>query len=238
MVAVLAHAHADDIVTAHLPLIRTIARRLSKRLPPSVEVEELVNIGVLGLMDAHDRFDATKGVPFKSYAEMRIKGQMIDALRADDIVPRSVRRKHNRLEQERAQLTHRLGRAPNHEEVREQLDLNEAAYTRYVNDATVARVVSLDAPVGEEGDAALVDCLARPEGTAEDDLGTRQLRKSVAVAVAHLPEKERAAVTLYYLQRMTLKEIGEHLGVTESRACQLRGQGVKRLQYRLRNLMA
>jgi len=226
----------NELVLTHLPLIRTIAKRLSKRLPPSVEVEELVNIGVLGLLDAWDRFDATKGVPFKSYAELRVKGQMIDALRSDDLVPRSVRRKHTRLEQERVQLTHRLGRTPTRDEMRRQLDLAPTAYDAYVTDSRIARLASLDAPISDDSGATLGDNICLDATTAEDTFSDKELRKQVASAVHNLPDRERKVVTLYYIHRLTLREIGDQLGVTESRACQLRGQGVKRLKFRLRNL--
>lgn len=228
----------QSLVIEHLPLIQAIAKRLVKRLPPSVEADELVNIGVLGLLDAWDRFDSSKGVPFRAYAEMRIKGQIIDSLRRDDIVPRSVRRKHNRIQQEKAALTHRLGRTPNMEELRDQLDLNPKAFDRYVTDSRIAKVLSLDAPTGDDDDSCLlVESLSTLAETAEDTLHNKELRKAVAAAVQHLPEKERFAVTEYYIARRTLKSIGGELGVTESRACQLRGQGIKRLRFRLRTML-
>jgi RNA polymerase sigma factor FliA len=226
----------NELVLKHLSLIQTIAKRLSKRLPPSVEVEELVNIGVLGLLDAWDRFDATKGVPFKSYAELRIKGQMIDALRSDDLVPRSVRRKNTRLQQERTQLTHRFGRMPTRNEMCSQLDLAPTAYDAYVTDSRIARLTSLDAPVGDDGGATYGDNICLDDSTAEDTFSDKQVREQVASAVHNLPERERKVVTMYYIRRLTLREIGSQLGVTESRACQLRGQGVKRLKFRLRSL--
>jgi len=226
----------EQLVLQHLPLIHTIAKRLVKRLPPSVEVEELVNIGVLGLMDAWERFDTTKGVPFKSYAEMRIKGQMIDSLRSDDIVPRSVRRKHTRLTRERSELTVRLGRTPSMEEMRNQLDLAPKAFEAYVRDSHIAKVSSLDAPTTEDSTTPLVENLSLGGDTAEDSFSDKEIRMAVARAVELLPERERQVVTMYYVERMTLREIGDALGVTESRACQIRGQGVKRLKYRLRNI--
>lgn len=226
----------EQVVLQHLPLIQTIAKRLVKRLPPSVEVEELVNIGVLGLMDALARFDAQKGVPFKSYAELRIKGQMIDALRSDDIVPRSVRRKHTRLTREREQLSVRLGRAPSLEEVRGQLDLAPKAFEAFVRDSHIAKVTSLDAPANDDSATPLIENLSLSSNTAEDTFSDKQLRTAVARAVEQLPTRERSVVTMYYVERKTLREIGETLGVTESRACQIRGQGVKRLKFRLRHV--
>ncbi len=226
----------EELVSTYLPLIRLISRRILKRLPPTVELDELVNIGVLGLMDAWDRYDGSRGVPFKSYAELRIRGQIIDSLRDDDIVPRSVRRKHTRLEQERDVLQGRLGRAPTHEEVRNQLDLTPQAYATFVADATVATVTSLDTPANDEGSQTLLDLLASNQSDAEDCFGEKEVSQHVARAIAQLPERERAAVVGYYLHRETLRDIGQRLGVTESRACQLRSQGVKRLQNRLRHV--
>jgi RNA polymerase sigma factor for flagellar operon FliA len=229
----------NSLVMTHLPLIQTIAKRIVKRLPPSVEVDELVNIGVIGLLDAWERFDSSKGVPFRSYAEMRIRGQIIDSLRRDDIVPRSVRRKHNRLEQERTSLTNRLGRTPTFDELRGQFDMNQTAFTRYVSDSRIAKVVSLDAPTGDSDDSCmLVEKLSNLSESAEDTISNKELRQAIAEAVQFLPEKEQFAVVEYYISRRTLKSIGVDLGVTESRACQLRSQGVKRLRFRLRAITA
>ncbi len=229
-------ASTREVVLHHLPLIRAIAGRLSKRLPPTVEVGELINIGVLGLLNARDRYDERKGVPFEAYAEMRIRGQMLDALRANDIVPRSVRRKHNRLQREREALRHRLGRMPTRTEVREQLDMAPKKFDAYVSDAIIAPVTSLDISTTHDGSNLLVDSLSGHDPTAEDAFGDQQVRKAVSSAIQTLPEKERFAVVEYYLQHRTLKSIGAELGVTESRACQLRSQGVKRLRVRLRGI--
>jgi len=224
------------VLSAHVGLVRTIARRLAHRLPPSVEVDELVSIGTLGLMDAWERFDTERGVSFKSYAEMRIKGQMIDALRRNDWVPRSARKKNENLEHTRAALSRRLGRTPTQEETRRALGMRKDVFEAYCKDATIRPLTSLDAPMGEDGSARIVDRVAGEEDSAADVLARKELRHEVALAVSNLPEKERVAVTLSYLEHLTLKEIGQRLGVTESRACQLRSQGVKRLRFRLRTV--
>ena len=226
----------QEVVLRPLPLIRGIASRLSKRLPPTVEVGELVNIGVLGLLNARDRYDDSKGVPFEAYAEMRIRGQMLDALRDNDIVPRSVRRKHNRLQREREALRNRLGRMPTRTEVREQLDMAPKKFDAYVSDAIIAPMTSLDISTTHDGSNLLVENLSGHDPTAEDNFGDQQVRTAVSSAIQTLPEKERFAVVEYYLQHRTLKSIGAELGVTESRACQLRSQGVKRLRVRLRGI--
>ena len=226
----------DAVLSNHISLVRTIARRLAHRLPPSVEVDELVSIGTLGLMDAWDRFDEQRGVTFKSYAEMRIKGQMIDSLRRNDWVPRSARKKNENLEHTRAALHRSLGRRPTRAEMCDALGMTPTTYEAYCADATIRPLTSLDEPMGDTTTVRLVDRVAGEEDTAAELLARRELRSEVALAVSNLPEKERVAVTLSYLEHMTLKQIGARLGVTESRACQLRSQGVKRLRYRLRSV--
>ncbi len=226
----------NAFLAAHIGLVRTIARRLAHRLPPSVEVDELISIGTLGLMDAWERFDAERGVTFKSYAEMRIKGQMIDALRRNDWVPRSARKKNETLEQTRADLSRRLGRDPSRDEVRNELGMEARTFDAYCEDARIRPLTSLDAPVSADSDARLVDQVANDCDDAASVMARNQLRAEVARAVQNLPEKERAAVTMSFIDHLTLKEIGQQLGVTESRACQLRSQGVKRLRFRLRDI--
>jgi len=159
---------------------------------------------------------------------------MYDSLRGDDWVPRSVRRKVNRIEDVRQRLTLDLGHSPNREEMAEGLEMNTQEYDALCDDARIKRLISLDMTTTEDGHTPLVEILPRDEATVEQHICHEELKREVAQAVACLPEKERVAVTLYYLQGVTLREIGEILGVTESRACQLRGQGVKRLKFRLR----
>jgi RNA polymerase sigma factor for flagellar operon FliA len=223
-----------DLILAYHPLVRTIACRMARRLPPSVDVDELINVGVLGLIDAIDRFDPERGVPFKAYAEIRIQGAMFDSLRNDDWVPRSVRRKFNRIEKTRNDLTLQLGRTPSPSEMAGKMDTTVEQFNTLVKDAHINRLVSLDVSTTQDGQTPLVESLSRDEETAEQNLCLQELKGEVASAVNKLPEKERMAVTLYYMQGLTLREIGKVLGVTESRACQLRGQGIKRLKFRLR----
>lgn len=228
----------QSLILEYYPLVRTIAARLARRLPPSVDGEELVNVGVLGLIDAIDRFDPSRGVPFKNYAEIRISGSMFDSLRSGDWVPRSVRRKNNRLEKARAELHFQLGRDPSREEMAAKLEVSMAELESIEKDSRINRLVSLDATTHEDGSTPLIDTLPRNEPSMEQNMLDDQLRAEVEHAVMCLPEKERLAVTQYYLQGMTLREIGAQLGVTESRACQLRGQGIKRLQFRLKSSVA
>jgi RNA polymerase sigma factor for flagellar operon FliA len=230
-----AEFNREQLILDYYPLVRTIACRMARRLPPSVEIDELINVGTLGLIDAVDRFDTSRGVPFKAYAEIRIQGSMFDSLRGDDWVPRSVRRKINRIEAARQGLTLRHGRTPDREEMAEALELTPESYDSLVSDARIKRLISLDMPTTEDGHTPLVEIIPRDEQSVEQTLCQEELKTEVAHAVQCLPDKERLAITLYYLQGVTLREIGEILDVTESRACQLRGQGIKRLKFRLRN---
>ncbi len=228
-----AHDHRQEMILQYYPLVRTIAGRLTRRLPPSVELQELVQVGVLGLIDAIERFDDERGTTFKSYAEMRIRGSIVDFLRELDHVPRSVRRKANRIEDARHGLTLRLSRPPSHDELASAMDLTPAEFEKFNSDAEIRRKVSLDAPTSDEGSSPLIESLGGEDPAIEDGLINRQDRDALAYHIANLPEKERVAVTLYYMQGMNLREVGAVLGVTESRACQLRGQGIKRLNHRM-----
>jgi RNA polymerase sigma factor for flagellar operon FliA len=228
----------QQLILDYYPLVRTIACRMARRLPPSVEVDELINVGTLGLIDAVDRYDASRGVPFKAYAEIRIQGSMFDSLRGDDWVPRSVRRKVNRIEDARKTLQLSLGRNPDREEMAAALELNPTEYDALCKDARIKKLISLDMPTSEDGHTPLVEILPRDEQSVETTLCREELKSEVAHAVSCLPDKERVAVTLYYMQGVTLREIGEILNVTESRACQLRSQGVKRLKFRLHSTVS
>lgn len=225
----------DELILSYHPLVRTIACRMARRLPPSVDVDELINVGMIGLIDAVDRFDPERGVPFKSYAEIRVQGAMIDSLRNDDWVPRSVRRKSNRIEEVRLQLSRNLNRDPSREEMAAAMETSVESYEGLVRDARITRLISLDVSTTDDGRTPLVESIGREDDSAEEQLGMEQLKELVTHAVGCLPEKERVAVTKYYLQGLTLRQIGAILGVTESRACQLRGQGIKRLKFRLRH---
>lgn len=225
----------EELIIAFHPLVRTIACRMARRLPPSVDVDELINVGMLGLIDAVDRFDTERGVPFKSYAEIRIQGAMIDSLRHDDWIPRSVRRKSNLLQDTRTRLTQGLGRDPTREEMAHVMDISLEEYEKLVRESRISKLISLDVSTTEDGKTPLVESVTNHEDNPEMLLGSEELKGVVSRAVSCLPEKERLAVTKYYLQGLTLKQIGTLLGVTESRACQLRSQGIRRLRFRLRH---
>ncbi len=223
----------EQTILEWYPLVRTIAFRLAKRCPASVDVEELVNVGVIGLIDAVDRFDTSRGVPFKAYAEIRVRGAMVDALRDADWTPRSVRRKVIRLEQTRHDAQQELGRNPTGNEMSDAMGMAPKEYEAFRRDAHVRRVVSLHAPVTTDGTLTHEDRIASDDASIEELWCNEELKAQVVDALRFLHKKERVVLTLSYLHGMTLREIGEILGVTESRACQLRSQGVRRLKQKL-----
>lgn len=223
----------EQLILDHYPLVRTIACRMVRRFPSCVDVDELINVGALGLIDAVDRFDPTREVPFKAYAEIRIRGAIVDALRESDWVPRSVRRKYNKIEDARLTLHRQLGREPSRTELAQALELTMDQFDALAGDAQVRKLVSLDNPVDDDNMTPLSERLSDDSEDLTVLWEAAEIMGSVVQAVQNLPKKERTAVALYYLNNLTLKEIGRVLGVTESRACQLRAQGVKRLKFRL-----
>lgn len=223
----------EKMILDHYALVRMIATRMVRRFPSHIEVEELINVGMLGLIDAIDRFEPARGVPFKAYAEIRVRGAIVDALREADWIPRSVRRKFARIDTARAQLRSRLGREPDRDEMASLLEMDVEEYDDLVGGAEIRRLVSLDAPVDEEGGQTIADQVADEADPFLDQWIAEETRVQVTSMIQRLPEKERAVVALYYQRGLNLKEIGDILGVTESRVCQLRGQAVKRLQQRM-----
>ena len=214
------------------PVVQIIARQLARRLPSSVDLDELVSVGMLGLIDAVDRFEPSRGVPLKAYAEIRVKGAMLDLLRSNDWVPRTVRRKNQHIEEVRQHLTGTLGRPPSRLELAGELGLSLDDFDRLSCKADLRRVLSLDAPV-IEGGASLVEQVQDSEDTAEVQLNDAELQQAIDVAIGELSEKERVALSMSYLEGHTLQEIGGMLGISESRVCQIRSRAVGRIRKRI-----
>ena len=225
----------QELILAHYPMVRSVAYRIHKRLPRQVEVDDLISAGVLGLIAACDRYDASRSVPFDTYARHRVRGAIVDALRAMDWVPRSVRRKADRLDNTRRNQRLHSGRRPTRDEMVTAMEISGEKYDTMVRDAEIRTLFSLDQPLSEESGTPLVEQISNDDDFLSD-LESDQLKGQVIEAIRTLPDRERTTVAMYYLKETPLKEIGKVLGVTESRACQLRSQGVKRLRYRLRNV--
>jgi RNA polymerase sigma factor FliA len=235
-----AHKMSDQqsAVMQHYPMVRAIAYRIHARLPRTVDVDDLVSVGVIGLMEAMDRYDASRSVPFETYARHRIHGAIVDALRAQDWVPRSVRRKADRIETSRRRLHLRHGRAPTVTEMASDLGVSAIKFQDLRRGSEIRTMLSLDAPMASDNTTPLVEQVADDCEDLMSQWQTREVKEAILVAIERLPERERTAIALYYLHELSLKEVGKVLGVTESRSCQICSSAIKRLRFRLRNLLA
>lgn len=227
-------AERQALIIGHYDTVKAIARKIRARLPKGVDVDDLIGYGVLGLIEAIDRYDATRSVPFEAFARPRIQGAILDALRAIDWVPRSVRRKAELLDSTKARLRETLGRDPSRVEVAKRLGLPVNKLDRLERGADIRSISSLDAPISADSDTTVMSTLANDEDLIGDWAMT-EMTDEVVEAVRRLPDRERQAVTMYYLDEKSLKDIGDELGVSESRACQLRRQGVERLRFKVRH---
>lgn len=227
-------ADRDKLLLEHLPSVRYIARRIHERLPQHVELDDLVSAGVVGLIDAFSKFDHTKKVQFKSYAQFRIRGAILDSLRMLDWSPRELRRKGRAVEEAVRTLTQSLGRAPQEQEIAAQMGVGLEEYQQLLGELKGLEVGSLHAERSEDsGDEELAYIPGAPEDDPLFKCMQGEMRQRLADAIDDLPEKERMVLTLYYYEELTMKEIGLTLGVVESRVSQIHSQAVVRLRAAL-----
>jgi len=223
----------DQLVQRFAPLVKRIAYHLMARLPSSVQVDDLVQNGMMGLLDAINRFESGMGAQFETYAAQRVRGAMLDGLRENDWLPRSLRRDFRRIEVAISQLEQQFGRAPSEQELANSLDMTLADYQKMLQDARGHQLISFEDLV-EDGDEDflerhLTDESSEPSKILED----QSLRQLLAQGIELLPEREKMMMALYYEQDLNLREIGAVMNVTESRVCQLHSQAVARLRARL-----
>jgi RNA polymerase sigma factor for flagellar operon FliA len=226
----------DRLVMSHVTLVKALAQRLAQRLPSQVEVSELVSVGVLGLVEAANRYQPSLGVPFDAFARRRIHGAMLDALREVDWAPRSLRRLRRDVDAAVARLRHELGREPQEDEVASALHLSPAQYERALEDLRTLEVAAIRQleTTSDDGET-LLDVAIDPGEGAAVQLERKELRQQLATALATLPDRERQILALSYEEELTLAEIGQVLGVSESRVCQLRSLAISRLRTTLRD---
>ncbi len=232
-------AEREKLLTAHLPDVQYIARRIHDRLPMQIPLEDLVHAGVLGLIDAVDKFDRTRDVQLKSYAKFRIRGAILDSLRATDWSPRRLRKQARLLEETSRTLSSELGRAASEPEIAARLGMDLPQFQQLLADLHGLDMGSLQAEHGEELDQA-AECTYQPNGRDQNPFFQclqSELKSFLAQALGSLEEKERQVMALYYLEELTMKEVGAVLGIGESRVSQLHSLGLVRLRARLQELL-
>ena len=222
----------------YLPLVKYIAGRVAIGLPKSVELDDLINAGVVGLIEAHNNFDPGKGVKFESYASMRIRGAILDELRAIDWAPRSTRAKSREVERTISALQNRLGRSPAEEEIAENLDMSLEDLYKLMDDLSSTTLLSLDEFTYGSDDnkqVALVDTLqSQDKSDALTDLERQEMRNLLVESIGLLTDQERLVIALYYYEELTLKEIGQVMELSESRVSQIHTKSVLSLRAKMR----
>ncbi len=232
----------EQIVLEHTPLIRYIVNRIAVRLPSHIDLDDLHNTGVIGLMDAIEKYDPEKNCKFKTYAEFRIKGAILDQLRSLDWVPRSVRQKSRRLERAFGEVEQRLGRSASEDEVADSLGLQIEKFHELMNQVRGISLVNLEEIRGTNSDGDRTGTFADIVEDVHSEnpfasLKLSEMKQLIAGTIATLPEKERLVISLYYYEDLNMKEIGGILGITESRVCQIHTKAAIRLRGKLKGVL-
>jgi len=231
----------EELVMSCMPLVRYVVSQLAPQLPPHIDREDLVEAGIYGMVDAIERYNPREDAKFETYAVLRIRGAVIDELRSRDFVPRSVRRKARKIREARAALTAENNTPPTTAQLADALDLNEQDLTNALSQVeNIVSVTSLYGnapnPNGNE-DYRMVDTVADPRSTDPGRAAEiKEKKKTLAKAIQQLPDQERLVITLYYYENMLLKQIGELLGVTESRVSQIRSRALLLLKAKMKQL--
>ncbi len=224
---------AHDLVRQHAGLVKRIAHHLKGRLPASVQIEDLIQSGMIGLLEASKNFDDTKGASFETYSGIRIRGAMLDEIRKGDWAPRSVHRNTRKITQAIRDVENATGRDARDHEVAELLEITLAEYHRMLQDSVGTKIYGFE-DVGFSDDA-IADSLSGYFPSPLDGLQATDFQKSLAKAVSALPERERLVLALYYDEELNLREVGVVLGVSESRVSQIHSQAMLRLQARMKD---
>lgn len=231
----------DELILTYTPLIKYIATRLASRLPSQVALDDLISCGIIGLIDAIDKFDLSKNVQFKTYAEFRIKGAMLDELRALDWVPRSVRSKITNLENAYDSMEKKLGRPATDEEMAKYLRISLEEFHKLLDETKSVTFMDIELFKQRSSELNGPSQLAHLFEDVNNDpfttMSFSQIREMVANAIANLPRNEKLTVSLYYFEELTMKEIGQVLGYTESRISQMHSKAVLRLRAKLKNIL-
>lgn len=224
-------SESESLVIEHEPLVKRIAYHLLSRLPPSVQADDLIQAGSIGLIEASRNFDSGKGASFATYAGIRIRGAMLDEIRRTDWTPRSVHRKAREVAAAVRRIENEKGRDARDVEVAAEMGIDLIQYHKILQDATRCRIFSFEDP-GPLADEPFSSADKRPNQPFEN-LQDEDFKKGLAEAIKGLPERERLVMALYYDEELNLREIGDVLGVSESRVCQIHGQALIRLRARM-----
>lgn len=228
----------DEIIVEYAPLIKYIAQKIAARLPSNIELDDLTSCGVIGLMDAIDKYDPSRDNKFKTYAEFRIRGAILDELRAQDWVPRSVREKAKLVERSYQKLEGELGRPATDEEMCKELNMSQEDFHDLLNKAKSVSLLNIDDSASfNRGDKKLLMGLLEHRRSSNPfaAVNYKKSRERIKEGIKSLPEKQRLVLSLYYYEDLNLKEIGQVLDVTESRVSQLHTQAIIKLRSKLKN---
>ncbi|MBA3597641.1 MAG: RNA polymerase sigma factor FliA [Methylibium sp.] len=226
----------NAMLKQYSPLVRRLAHQMIAKLPANVEIDDLIQVGMIGLADASTRFDAAQGVQFETFATQRIRGAMLDELRGADWMSRGSRKQQREIETAVRKLEQAHGRAPAESDIAREMGITLTAYQELLGKVRGTQLVYLEDMSGDDGDHDFLDRHVADEN--ENPLGMlqdRRMREALIAAIKLLPEREQFVMSMYYEQDMNLKEIAAVIGVTESRVCQLHSQSIARLRARLRD---
>jgi RNA polymerase sigma factor for flagellar operon FliA len=236
MYTVKGKADKNHLLTEHMPLVKRLAHQMRAKLPASVEVDDLVQAGMIGLLDAINRYEENHGAQFETYAVLRIRGAMLDELRSNDWMPRSTRQNMRKVEQAMAALQQQLGRPPSESEIAKSMKLSLGDYQDMLGDSGGHQLVYYEDFHDEDGNDSWLDRYAVDDDDPLRALMETDFRQAVIDAIDNLPPREKLLMGLYYEEELNLKEIGAVMGVSESRVSQLHSQAVGRLRTYLREL--
>jgi RNA polymerase sigma factor for flagellar operon FliA len=227
--------NTDEMLDKHATLVKKLAYQLKSKLPASVELDDLIQAGMMGLLDAVNKYEESHGAQFETYASQRIRGSMLDELRSADWLPRSIRKNMREVETAISQLEQKLGRSPNESEVAKNLSLSlEGYYEKLTHCSGHQLVYYEDFHDAESKGEHFLDRFVKDESNPMQSLLDHDFKEAVVDAIEHLPEREKVLMGLYYEQEMNLKEIGAIMNVSESRVCQLHSQAVGRVRATLK----
>jgi RNA polymerase sigma factor for flagellar operon FliA len=225
----------NSMLKQYSPLVRRLAHQMIAKLPANVEIDDLIQVGMIGLTDALSRFDAAQGVQFETFATQRIRGAMLDELRGNDYLSRGTRKHQRSIEAAVHKLEQRLGRAPAESEIAKEMGLSLTEYQDLLGKVRGTQLVYLEDMSGDEGDNDYLDRhVIEADGNPLAQLQDHRMREALVEAIKVLPEREQYVMSMYYEHDMNLKEIAAVLKVTESRVCQLHSQSIARLRVKLR----